>query len=305
MSRRASPSAVGAFVLGGIVVAVAGVLVLGRGTLFTETSRSSIFFEGSVNGLVVGSPVKIQGVPIGQVVAIRAIVDEPSPGQLQTFSETVIEIDQRRFDQTSRRDPEDVDPDDDDDTPAEVRAQLNLQSLLTGQLYVALSLDPKLEGFTGPARLAQHDQIPSIPNNLEVIEATARDFLTRVEALPLEDLIKNLDETIVAIGDVARDPKVGRAAEEVSLTLQEARSLLRNVNGKVDPLSDQALSALVELEATLVVAKENLEPGSPIVYQLGQTLQEVSQAAQAMRALANSLERQPNALVFGPAGGSD
>lgn len=303
MSQRANPAAVGAFVIGGLAIAVAGVVVLAGGQLFSDTYRASIFFEGSVNGLAIGSAVKIRGVPIGQVVDIRAIVDEESPTEQKTHTETVIEIDAKRFDQTSRTGQASERRRGGPDT--DVRAQLNMQSLVTGQLYVALSIDPDTPGYMGPAHLARYPQIASKPTALEELEATARNLLDRIRELPIEDLIRSLDDAIVAFSQLARNPAIPRAVEELSKTLQETRSLVRNVNQQVDPISASALAALEELETTLAAAEQTLEPGSPVVYQIGATLQEVSQAAQAMRALANSLERQPNAIVFGKAGESE
>ncbi len=308
MSRRASPTAVGAFVLGGLAIATAALIALGGGQLFSDLDRASIFFEGSVNGLQIGSPVKIRGVPVGQVVDIRAIVDARRPGEITTHTETVIEIDERRFDQTTAAEQESHvpgDPSNEEEGPSElVRAQLNLQSLLTGQLYVALSIDPDVPGHVGPDHLARYEQIPSMPTNLEVIEATARDALDRIRSLPLEKLVEDTNTTIVAFGDLARDPALKSAVEEFEATLRDTRQLVKSIDGQVDPLSEQGLVALQELESTLSAAHRTLEPGSPVVYQLGATLEEVSKAAQAMRALANTLERQPNAIVFGKAGES-
>jgi len=302
MSRRANPAAVGAFVLGGIAIITAGLIALGGGQLFAETNRSSVFFEGSVNGLVIGSPVKIQGVPVGQVVSIRAIVEKNPSGQYKTFTETVLEIDPRRFDQKSQFEG---DPATEDRIDDGVRAQLNLQSLLTGQLYVALTIDPGSEGYLGPEELARYEQIASVPASIEEIEANVRHALDRLRDLPIEEFIANANQTIVAFGDLARDPSITSAATELQETLAVTRKLIRSADERVEPLSDAALASLAELESTLAAARNTLEPGSPLLFQIGGTLQDISQAAQAMRALANALERQPNSLVFGKSGDSE
>ena len=57
--KKANPAAVGAFVLGAIALVIVGVIALGSGDLFRETQRYVLFFDGSVNGLTAGSPVKI------------------------------------------------------------------------------------------------------------------------------------------------------------------------------------------------------------------------------------------------------
>ncbi len=309
MSRRASPAAVGAFVLGGIAIALAALIALGGGGLFRETFRASIFFEQSVNGLVIGSPVKLEGVPVGQVVDIRAIVEEASPPSsrtLRTFTETVIEIDETRFDQP--KDDEEAtaagpkgNPDIERAVDNGVRAQLNLQSLLTGQLFIALMIDREKPGYTGPERFARYEQIPTLPTAFEELEARVRQTFERLREIPLEELFENTNETLTAIRDLARDPAFTTAATELAETLRETQQLVRNASQRVEPVSAQAIAALEELETTLAAAQRSIEPGSPVLYQLGSTLQEITQAAQAMRALANAIERQPNALVFGKA----
>jgi paraquat-inducible protein B len=47
-----------------------------------------------------------------------------------------------------------------------------------------------------------------------------------------------------------------------------------------------------------------IKPGSPLVYQISQTLQEVSDAARAIRVLATFVEENPNAIVFGRSRGN-
>ena len=65
MSQKANPTLIGAFVLGAAAIAVAGLLVLGGGKLFHRTRPFVIYLEGDVTGLRVGSPVRFQGVQVG------------------------------------------------------------------------------------------------------------------------------------------------------------------------------------------------------------------------------------------------
>ena len=74
MSQRANPTLIGAFVVGAIALAVAGALILGGRQWFARPQPYVMFFDGSVAGLAVGSPVQYRGVPLGSVTAIRAVV---------------------------------------------------------------------------------------------------------------------------------------------------------------------------------------------------------------------------------------
>ena len=55
MSSKANPSAIGAFVIGGLALAIGAVLVLGGGRFFEDSSTYVMYFDGSVSGLRVRS----------------------------------------------------------------------------------------------------------------------------------------------------------------------------------------------------------------------------------------------------------
>src|SRR6266481_4430040 len=71
MGKRANPLLVGSFVLGGLALAVTVIATIGSGKFFLHTQRFVVYFDGSVNGLDTGAPVKFRGVPIGTVTDVR------------------------------------------------------------------------------------------------------------------------------------------------------------------------------------------------------------------------------------------
>ena len=78
MSTKVSKTAIGAFVLGAIVLLVAAVLVLGAGKFFTKKHTYITYFVGSVKGLNLGSPVTFRGVKVGEVTDISIVADPTS-----------------------------------------------------------------------------------------------------------------------------------------------------------------------------------------------------------------------------------
>ena len=75
MGKKTSKTAIGAFVIGAIALTVMSVIVFGSGKLFSETIPVVFYFEGSVQGLSVGSPIKCKGVQIGEVTEIKMTLD--------------------------------------------------------------------------------------------------------------------------------------------------------------------------------------------------------------------------------------
>src|SRR5262245_22293625 len=88
MSKRVDSAVIGTFVVGALVLVVAAVLAWGSGRLFRSTTRYVAYFDGSVNGLEVGAPIKARGVPIGKVVAILlAFRQSPADRRIPVIAE--------------------------------------------------------------------------------------------------------------------------------------------------------------------------------------------------------------------------
>src|SRR5204862_514948 len=75
MARRANPTLIGAFVVGGLTLAVVGLVVFGGGRFFRLTKPAVAYFEGSVKGVAIGAPVTFQGAKIGSITDVRVVLD--------------------------------------------------------------------------------------------------------------------------------------------------------------------------------------------------------------------------------------
>ena len=304
MSRRANPAVVGAFVLAGLAILVAGVLVLGGGRLFKRTVRFIVFFEGSVNGLSVGSPVKVTGVPVGQVIEIDAIVDAQS---WRVLTKTVIEIDPARLTQRGLRAGE-QNIAYQELVEHGVRARLEMQSLLTGQLYVELSFRPDTE-----ARLiggdTRYPEIPSLPTTVQEIEAEVRRTLAKIDELPLEDIMKHLDAALVGVDRLVDDPSIPHALANLDAALADAQKAMRSMaqlsqraTSEIVPVAKAATATLDDARRSIEEMRTALGATSPLAYQMSSTLQELDRTLKAVRLMAEEIERNPSSLLFGRSG---
>ena len=66
-TRSIKPSVVGGFILSGLALAVAAILLFGGLDLFAPTQQAVVVFPGSISGLEDGSPVTFRGVQVGSV----------------------------------------------------------------------------------------------------------------------------------------------------------------------------------------------------------------------------------------------
>src|SRR5262245_22825191 len=94
MSRQASPTTIGAFVLGSLALLVVGVVVFGSGRFFADTTKCVMYFEGDLNGLSTGATVAIDGVPVGTVTDLGVVID---PQDLSSHTPVIVEINRDRL----------------------------------------------------------------------------------------------------------------------------------------------------------------------------------------------------------------
>ena len=229
MSEQTSKTVIGGFVIGALVIAVIGVLVLGSGKFFQKTDRYVVFFEGSQKGLDVGSPVVFRGVRIGTVSKITLRFDSKTS---TTYIPVLIEIEPDRFEVEGpviEREPgagmrELINNG--------MRAQLLTESLVTGSLMVALDFFPDT-----PIKLVGKEpgyiEIPTIPSPIE-------EFAKEITQLPIQELFAKLIAAVDAIKELAENPEIGETIHTIKLSMDDVRSLVENIDRQVDSLAASA-----------------------------------------------------------------
>ena len=176
-----------------------------------------------------------------------------------------------------------------------LRAQQRIGNLLTGQSYVSLGI----HGDAAPQKIGYEDVypvLPTIPQTMEEIAATAKKMLERFNNLPLE-------ETLEDIRGAARQVKAmtgSKTLESAIDNIDQSFSTFKQVAADFD---EQTLMRINELlasaEELLTAANTVLGEGAPAVHNLNQLLIDLQSTARAVEALADYLERHPNAIVFG------
>lgn len=327
-NNHPNPKLIGAFVLGAVALAVAAVGVLGSGKLYRNVVPFVLFFPSSVEGLAAGAPVKFKGVEVGRVSNILLNLDRPesSDAKIPVFIEIDMDKVVRKGGPPDFEDPEVVRSFID----RGLRAELESQSLLTGQLFVELDFHPDI-----PARLVQppdyrYREIPTIPNTLDRAGVAAQDLLEQLRRANLPALVRRADQTLASINSLVASPLVRADLAAVGTTLRHADRTMadiddtaKNIQRQLAPLSaswtttaeqtrqtvarvevavDRAGNAITQMQSTLAAVQAQIEPDSPIAHELIRTLDETAAAARSVRQLADYLQRNPSSLVFGRGG---
>ncbi len=317
MIRRGDPKLIGAFVVGAAVLVVAGILIFGSGRWFSERQVYVMFFEGSVKGLNVGAPLVWRGVKIGEVKDVSLYFD---PAEVSVRIPVLVEFDPQRV-----KRPEGAPPGRSyyrELIAKGLKAQLQSQSLLTGQLMINIDFYPE-----EPVRLyaerfnLNYPEIPTVPSTIEQLTET-------LQKIDFEKMAADLSATLDSVNGILQSPeipdtlravnlavkdlqslagKIDRQidpfASEMTATLKETRALIAHVNSTIVPLSDDigktakaASEAVVALEAAL---QRSTGEDSTFFYRLNRALEDLSSMARAIEVWSDYVERHPEVLLRG------
>jgi paraquat-inducible protein B len=319
MSRHANPTLIGAFVVGAVILAVSAISILSSGELFVKKPRYVLYFKGSVKGLNVGSPVTFRGVNIGTVTNIQLVM---GTSESDIRIPVTIEINTASFIRSERlvrlmiegRRTETAGL-----IKAGLRARLQLQSLLTGQLFIQLDFYPgtavELVGDT------KYPEIPTIPTPIEKITRKLENFPVEqvmnntisiseglnklVNSPELHQSIQSLKETLETINRLVKSPELPASIASLHSALDDLGSLARTIDSRVEPLSSEIHATLNETRLAITQARGTLESTQHLVtdqkllYALDNALAEITSAAHSVRDLTDFLERQPQSILRG------
>jgi paraquat-inducible protein B len=242
--KHANPALIGGFILGAMALAVAGILIFGSGKFFSDTIQAVMYFDGAVQGLQVGAAVNFRGVRVGSVKTIKlqfnqksfelripVIVEFPRDlrgtmqlvdGKLGPPQETLAALIERGL-----------------------RAQLQVESLVTGLLFVQLDFYP--EALALPAAVdpvTKLPEIPTVPTTLQEISHTMRKALDKLAELPLEQMVHDLSGTLSSIRELVDAPEIREALRNINGTMTSAEQVLQRMEKDVERVASEATDAL-------------------------------------------------------------
>jgi paraquat-inducible protein B len=289
-------------------------LILTSGQLFQRKMAFVMHFEGSVKGLSVGAPVSYRGVQVGTVRNIEIVLTPEQDARIPV----TVEIDPSAFTLIGYNRSMSLDEFREGIYEAcrnqGLRAQLQMQSLLTGQLFIQLDYFPGT-----PARFVEAEgepEIPTVPTTLQELSTILQDF-------PVKKVLGDIEKAAAALADLAASEKIRVAVDSAGQAFKDLSTLAQNIDSRTEALGPalteakqamaagrealvQTTTALVAAHETFVQTTETLEPmkrlvgdDSELLESIDETLAAMTEAARAVAALADTLDRRPEAIFRG------
>ncbi len=272
MSQKANPRQIGTFVIAALAVFIGTFLLINKDKFFSESSKSVLYFDGSVKGLNVGSPVVFNGVPVGRVIGISLVTDIQDmniriPVYIEADEDSFIVLNKDGHRSGNREElMEKL-------IQKGLRAKLITQSVLTGQMMIDLSFYPNspliLHGNT------KFPEIPTLPSTIEELSKTFQDMPIRQTIARFNSSLEQFDRFMALLNKEA--PRIVKDAGEVATTL-----------AKTSKKADKTMDSFSENSRTMI--------------DLNKMIKDFGYAAQSIRNWADYLERHPEALIRGKGG---
>lgn len=289
----------GLFVVVGFAAALLAVVIFGAASMRKETVHYHTYFNESVQGLDVGSPVKFRGVTIGHVSAIEIAPDH----RLVDVVEEIDVADIKRLGLLETGHGRTGKPK--FAIPPDLRAQLGSQGI-TGVKFVSIDFFDEKSNPPPSLPFAPAERyIPAAPSMMKNLE----DTITKA----MERLPEMVDAVVMIMGrvngllatlekeDVSHKAASALAhADQVMTAMHTAILRLDRAN-----IGEKAAGTIDELKVAVTKMNKVLDrfEGGAMAADVDATLRDVSEAAEAIRKLAETLERDPDMLLKGRAKG--
>ena len=297
---------VGLFVAGGIAIAVAAIIWLGMSRFFETGSYYAVYFDESVQGLAIDSPVKYRGVAIGRVERIGVAADS-------RLIEVIVKIES------------DLKPED------HLVAQLKVVGI-TGSMFIELDRYPDEERLSPPELRfpTPYPVLASRPSDISELFRGINEVIQQLNALDIGGISQRLMTTIDHIDQAVVQTDVvgiGNKAHATLDTLEQAivaldlkgistemKRSLASLNTDLDPARwDQIMAGLQNTIASLDRSATNADRLLAEMGALANTTgtgintvsshldtvgKDLQQATSQLRQLLEQLNDQPSRLLF-------
>lgn len=312
MARKASATLIGGFVVAGLALVAMSIVFIAGNDLFKRKDRAVMYFGGSIYGLQVGAPVVFRGVRVGSVSSIEVVYDRTNdrfvlPVLVELERNAVRGIDGPR-DSTAKS----------GDGPAlaslvqrGLRAQLQMQSLLTGLLYVDLDIRPQRMPAAEAPREGPENPVATVRNAIEIptTDTAVQALKNQLDGMDFRRMLDDVSLIASSAREIVSGPELRKALDDLQGITGSVKRLASRLEQRIDPLAVAADSAITvtgraaqrigaaadevgatakSLARTSNTVGQAVAPDSLLMLRLQGAASEVASAAAALRSAAAS-----------------
>ncbi|MEX3790617.1 mammalian cell entry protein, partial [Paraburkholderia sp. BR14374] len=188
-----------------------------------------------------------------------------------------------------------------------------LARLVATGLRARLSQDPPVVGAdkitldfvqgAPVATLASEDGLPVIPSvaaaNLDTTMAKANEVIQKIDDLPIRQTGEQVRSIAAHINALSSSPQIKDSLTHIDHSVAQIDHTLQQVSPQIGPLVAQLRDTANAADRTVAAANRTLGGDASSQNDLPAAMQELTDTARSIRALADYLDRHPEALIHG------
>lgn len=303
MSEKPNYFKIGLFVILGTLVLAGAIVIFGGGKFFEKKYILETYFNQSVEGLSVGSPLKFQGVKIGNVTELGFVFNDYRTDyhyvlvRAETYPERRITRNKKHIFLSEEQREKNLE----EMIANGLRLQLASQGV-TGLAFLnAVYLDPQRYPPLKIDWKPKYFYIPSAPGTITLITQTIEKLTETIQSINFKEISDDIEELVVTLNKTVKEARVAQLSED----LQKLIKTLDNTTGELDKIlkSKDVKTTLTnvsettgELRKTLVRANrliENREHNVKI------TLDNIERISEDLREFMTTVKNYPSWVLFG------
>lgn len=296
---------IGTFIVFITAIFIMSVGVLGSGSFFTNKVKYIMYFNDSVKGLKKGAKVAFKGVTVGEVHEINIVLNQAS---FEAVNQVVVQIDRNRlksyddrlfdFGYGVKKMTQKL-------IKKGLKAQLQMESIVTGVLMINLDFDnkfpPKFVDKNG-----DYIEIPTLPSGLSQITQT-------LNKIPLDHILSKFSKILDNLEKVTSNDAISNIIDNLDKTIKNLENATNEVNSvfkkvdveilpimkNLDEMVKEAKETFIELKDVTANLNDMSSDDSKFRYDLEKTMEALTRASKSVETLTDYLNRNPNAIIFG------
>jgi len=318
MSAHTNYFKLGMFVISAVSLLILALIAFGLGSLRKDKVMLETYFNESVQGIDVGSPLKFKGVKIGSIERVRFVFNKYHNIKDVPFRYVLVEM---------ALDPH---------APLTTSENANLREALAREVEGGLRIRIAPQGLTGTAYLEmdyvksgankplpidwtpEYPYVPSTPSTIARLEETFETFsklLRRIDEAGVDQAVANINSLLVVLREAVKDANVPGLTGNVNSLITDLRGTNQQLSALIESReARESLANLGQLISNLNVSTQNLPQAVSdlrrFLRELGQLMgsqrdevQELLQQGKRMMENLNDLtgdaKRNPSRLIFG------
>ena len=282
MTTQTNYFKIGLFTAISLALVILFLVFLGASNLFKPSQLAETYFDESVQGLNVGSPVKYRGVTVGEVTAIGMVnaLYNTSNATLSNQEQRYIYVQfslsqQLRHDETNQ---ENVKKIINSYVENGLRASLATQDLV-GNAYLSLNFSEDKTTPTLPISWTPNSiYIPSIQSTLSQVTDNLSSIAAQLNQIDFAKIMNDFDQLTLSLEKSVKDAQTDHLSQKLSDTLTETSTAMRQLN-------------LLSSKANLFASNQQKNWDN--------TFSALRQMSLNLTSMSNTLSNNPSAALFG------